>query len=266
MTAGGALFYIELMDFLLFFPRLAFSEVKEAGPESPALETSLSLLESLVAASPLVQLTFVILLVMSIVSWAVIFQKGLLFKTIKEQNKAFEDIFLKYHSFEDIYNLARSHENSPLANIFSTGYNELLKVLKFESSTGPLTGEDNIQRALRKESHIALSRLESGLGFLATAGSSCPFIGLFGTVFGIMDAFGKIAALGSASLAVVAPGIAEALLATGLGLFAAIPALIFYNSYMNKMRLFEMEFEHFSFDFINIAKRNFFKSKQTNTV
>ena len=143
---------------------------------------------------------------------------------------------------------------------------EMIKILKTENSKGLLTDEDNIQRALKKESQTSLARLESGLGFLATAGSSCPFIGLFGTVFGIMDAFGKIAALGSASLAVVAPGIAEALLATGLGLFAAIPALIFYNSYMNKMRLFEMEFEHFSSDFINIAKRNFFKSKQIDTV
>ena len=176
---------------------------------------------------------------------------------MEESNKLLDNIFLKYHSFKDIYNLARSSEPGPLVRIFSSGYEEMTKIVSQETSSS----EDNIERALRKEIQIELSCIESGLGFLATAGSSCPFIGLFGTVFGIMDSFGEIAATGSASLDVVAPGIAEALLATGLGLFAAIPASIFYNLYINRLRLFEMEFNNFSSDFINIAKRNFFKQK-----
>ena len=220
-----------------------------------------SLLEALFAASPIVQLTFLILLVMSIVSWAVIFQKWFVLKKVQESNKLLDNIFLKYHSFKDIYSLARSNEQSPLARIFSSGYEEMTKVLNQETPSPSFGEEDNIERALRKEIQIELSYIESGLGFLATAGSSCPFIGLFGTVFGIMNSFGKIAATGSASLSVVAPGIAEALLATGLGLFAAIPASIFYNLYINRLKLFEMEFNNFSSDFINIAKRNFFKQK-----
>ena len=248
------------MFFNLLSVFAAFGQDASTLP-SQKTQSSINFLEALLTSSPIVQLTFLILLVMSIVSWAVIFQKGVLFKRIKTETSIFDDIFLKYHSFEAIYNLARSHEHNPLANIFHAGYNEMTKILNTEKAPDFLGGEDNIERALRKEIHIELSRLESGLGFLATAGSSCPFIGLFGTVFGIMDSFSKIASTGSASLAVVAPGIAEALLATGLGLFAAIPASIFYNSYINKLKLFEMEFNNFTLDFINIAKRNFFKSK-----
>lgn len=246
------------MFFSLFFLSFVFAQTP---PDENVLSSTktLSLLEALLAASPIVQLTFLILLVMSIVSWAVIFQKWVLLKKVQEANKALDNIFLKYHSFKDIYNLTRSNEQSPLARIFSSGYEEMTKILNQESSIHSLGGEDNIERALRKETQIELSYMESGLGFLATAGSSCPFIGLFGTVFGIMDSFGKIAATGSASLAVVAPGIAEALLATGLGLFAAIPASIFYNLYINRLKLVEMEFNNFSSDFINITKRNFFK-------
>ena len=246
------------MFFSLFFLNSAFAQTPSAENVVDSANTH-SLLQALLAASPIVQLTFLILLVMSIVSWAVIFQKWFVFKKVQESNQLLDNIFLKYHSFKDIYNLARSNEQSPLARIFSSGYEEMTKILNQETSSPG--EEDNMERALRKGIQIELSYIESGLGFLATAGSSCPFIGLFGTVFGIMDSFSKIAATGSASLAVVAPGIAEALLATGLGLFAAIPASIFYNLYINRLKLFEMEFNNFSSDFINIAKRNFFKQK-----
>lgn len=260
MTVLVIPFYIVTMFFFLLFSLAAFGQDSFSVTDSKP-ENSINLLEALLTASPVVQLTFLILLVMSIVSWAVIFQKWVLFKKAREENKTFEDIFLKYHSFEDIYSLARSRINNSLANIFSAGYDEMRKVVTPEKSAGSFEGEENIERALRKEINIELFHMESGLGFLATAGSSCPFIGLFGTVFGIMDAFSRIASMGSASLTVVAPGIAEALLATGLGLFASIPASIFYNSYINKLKMFEMEFGNFSLDFINIAKRNFFKSK-----
>lgn len=249
------------MFFSLFFFTFAFAQTPPAQDVPNPTKTH-SLLEALLAASPIVQLTFLILLVMSIVSWAVIFQKGVLLKKVQESNKLLDNIFLKYHSFKDIYSLTRSNAQSPLARIFSSGYEEMTKILNQQDTSTPSLGEeDNIERALRKEIQIELSYIESGLGFLATAGSSCPFIGLFGTVFGIMDSFGKIASTGSASLTVVAPGISEALLATGLGLFAAIPASIFYNLYINRLKLFEMEFNNFSSDFINIAKRNFFKQK-----
>ena len=247
----------------LFLPLVA-----SASPsETKALE--LNFLESILSANIIVQITFVILLVMSIVSWAVILQKWILFKNIREENAYMEDIFMRTGSFEEIYTTARSHETSSYAQLFSSGYNEMQKILKIQeqaksedsSKNQKLFGLDNIERALRREVDNEISLLEQGLMFLATTGNSCPFIGLFGTVFGIMDAFSKIAIMGSASLNVVAPGIAEALIATGFGLFAAIPASIFYNTFLNKIKKFELELNNFSIDFLNIAKRNFFRGE-----
>ena len=203
---------------------------------------------------------------MSIVSWAIIFQKYSFFKQVRMANTHLESAFLQDGSFEEIYSKARTHENSSLSQIFISGYNEMQKILKTnaksKSSVTSLRGLDNVERALRKASEAELSLLENGLGVLATVGSSGPFIGLFGTVFGIMNSFNKIAVMGSASLNVVAPGIAEALLATGVGLFAAIPASIFYNSYLSQIRKFDLLFNNFTADFLNIAKRNFFQDKE----
>jgi len=153
-----------------------------------------------------------------------------------------------------------------LAQIFISGYNEMQKILKHKLQTNAasihsLRGLDNLERALRKASENELSLMENGLGFLATVGSSGPFIGLFGTVFGIMNSFNKIAVMGSASLNVVAPGIAEALLATGVGLFAAIPASIFYNGYLAQIRKFDLICNNFIIDVLNIAKRNFLQDR-----
>ena len=222
---------------------------------------------AVLSAGIVVQITFLILIVMSVVSWAIIFQKYFFFKGVKQLNTYLDDVFLKDGSFEEIYSKARSHEQSSLAQIFISGYSEMQKILKQESpsetdSIKSLKGLDNIERALRKASENELSLMENGLGFLATTGSSCPFIGLFGTVFGIMSSFNSIAVMGSASLNVVAPGIAEALLATGAGLFAAIPASIFYNSYLVQIRKFDLLFNSFTTDFLNIAKRNFFQDKE----
>ena len=276
-------------------PPLPPSSLADKTAEAQALPKPPGLAESLLAASLIVQLAFLVLLIMSVVSWAVILQKGMTLKKTKEENRRLSGVFLRNSSFEDIYKLARANEQSSLARIFNAGYEEMTKVLAAApakapapppqaaaqaagaqaafpagSASGPQTagaplfsgGEDNIERALRKEIQTELAYMESGLGFLATAGNSCPFIGLFGTVFGIMDAFGKIAATGSAGLAVVAPGIAEALFATGLGLFAAIPAAVFYNLYISRLKKFEMEFSNFAADFVNIAKRNFFMPRR----
>ena len=235
---------------LIFFssPSLAEGEV-----------SSVNFLESLLSANFVVQITFVILLMMSVTSWALISHKWVLFKKIQKENKKLSDVFVKATSFEEICHIARSSEKAPLSQIFSEGYNEMQNVLKENKSGKPSYYLDNIERSLHKSTQNQVAFLENGLGFLATAGNSCPFIGLFGTVFGIMDSFSEIAAMGSASLNVVAPGISEALIATGLGLFAAIPASIFYNTFINKIKILELEFNNFSTDFLNIAKRNFFK-------
>lgn len=264
--------YKQIFPVALFLPFMLFAEKTidnstENASSSLVQSSGVDFIDAVLSASIIVQITFLILLVMSIVSWAIILQKYFFFKEVKTLNSSLEDIFLKDGSFEEIYNKARSNEKSSLAQIFIGGYNEMQKILQHKprSETVPvksLKGLDNIERALRKACENELSWMENGLGFLATAGSSCPFIGLFGTVFGIMNAFNKIAIMGSASLNVVAPGIAEALLATGVGLFAAIPASIFYNSYLAQIRKFELLFNNFSTDFLNIAKRNFFQEKE----
>ena len=243
---------------LMFFPAMAYAQ------EASLLEsetTGVSLLESIMSASLIVQLTFLILIIMSVVSWALILQKYRQFKAVKKANTPLEEAFLKDGSFKEIYSKARALEDSPLAQIFIEGYNEMTKMVskQHEQTNEHLKGLDNIERALRKACDTERSQLETGLFFLATVGSSGPFIGLFGTVFGIMNSFNKIALMGSASLNVVAPGIAEALLATGVGLFAAIPASVFYNNYITEIKKFDLLFNNFSSDFLNIAKRNFFK-------
>ena len=258
------IFLYIFLPILFSWPLLAEQLTEEASSTIKS-SSGVNFLEAVLSASLIVQITFLILIVMSIVSWAIIFQKYFFFKQARLANTHLEDVFLQDGSFEEIYSQARSHDNSSLAQIFTSGYNEMQKILKTNtqnnSSVTSLKGLDNIERALRKASEAELSLLESGLGVLATVGSSGPFIGLFGTVFGIMNSFNKIAVMGSASLNVVAPGIAEALLATGVGLFAAIPASIFYNSYLSQIRKFDLIFNNFTADFLNIAKRNFFQDK-----
>ena len=187
---------------VLFFPFLLFAE--EALKTSDSMEVSssgINFLSAVLSASIVVQITFLILVVMSVVSWAIILQKYFFFKETTKSNSLLENVFLEDGSFEEIYSKARSHEESPLAQVFISGYNEMQKILKHKSQTEAnsvhsLRGLDNLERALRKASENELSLMENGLGFLATVGSSGPFIGLFGTVFGIMNSFNKIAVMG----------------------------------------------------------------------
>lgn len=215
------------------------------------------------SASPVVQFTLLILILMSIGSWAIIFQKRKVFNLIGESNKDFEADFWKAKALEDVHENLDEHRVSPMASVFDSGFLELTKIAdshKSENSSKPmLSGIDNLERALRKAVENELSHLESKLSFLATVGSVGPFIGLFGTVWGIMGSFQKIGATGVASLAVVAPGISEALIATGVGLFAAIPATMAYNLFITRLKKEELILNNFASDFLNIAKRNFFR-------
>lgn len=223
---------------------------------------------AITSASPVVQLTLLILVVMSVVSWAIIFQKRKTFEALNASNKKFEGQFWKAKALEDIYENIDEHSTSPLAAVFKSGYMELKKIAesnkkgeeKGEGASRPmLSGIDNLQRSLHKAVENELSHMETRLSFLATVGSVGPFIGLFGTVWGIMGSFQKIGATGVASLAVVAPGISEALIATGVGLFAAIPATIAYNLFVTRLKKEELVLNNFGSDFLNIAKRNFFR-------
>ena len=223
-------------------------------------------LHAIMSANIVVQLTLICLLVMSVMSWAIIYSKRKQFKDIDEADAPFEDIFWKASSLDDVYDKVAEFPGSSMAKVFRAGYSELRKmadsnlaVTTDDSQPPMLSGIDNLERALSKAIDAEVSNIETRLGFLATTGSTGPFIGLFGTVWGIMGSFQKIGATGMASLAVVAPGIAEALIATGIGLFAAIPATVGYNLYLNKLKKHEIRLNNFASDFLHIAKRNFFK-------
>ncbi len=231
-----------------------------------------SILDMVLNAGFVVQFVLLLLLAFSVVSWAIILMKYFSIRKIKKENELFVSIYMKGTRLSEIYPETKRLADSTLANVFNSGYNELLKVTK--SSRGNIPGKeaaepslsvleisavDNVERALNRACSVESSKLESALGFLATTGSASPFVGLFGTVWGIMDTFKGIGARGSATLAVVAPGISEALIATATGLAAAIPAVIFYNYYLNKVKGLSAEMDNFSSEFLNIVERYYVK-------
>jgi biopolymer transport protein TolQ len=209
-----------------------------------------------------VKFVLLMLIVFSIMSWAIILTKHIQLTKMGFANNNFLDVFWKSTSLDTIFNEFEQYKTSPLANVFRAGYLELQKIAASrtqEKETFALSGLDNVSRALRKASDVEIAKMEGRTGFLATVGSTSPFIGLFGTVWGIMGAFQNIGNSGAASLAVVAPGISEALIATAIGLAAAIPAVMGYNYFVGKFRKQDLEISNFNADFLNIIKRNFFK-------
>lgn len=235
--------------------------------EKQGVGVNVSAWHAISSASPIVQLTLLTLIAMSIGSWAIIVSKRKQIRDLQNRNKPFMELFWRASSLDEIYSSLDPHAKSSLAQVFKAGFVELKKIAesnladKKEKGSPFLTGIDNLDRSLRKEVDNQVALLESRLSFLATTGSTCPFIGLFGTVWGIMNAFQTIAATGMASLAVVAPGISEALIATAVGLAAAIPATVAYNHFVVLLRKQELELNNFAADFLNIAKRNFFKDQ-----
>jgi biopolymer transport protein TolQ len=211
-----------------------------------------------------VKLVLMVLLYFSVVSWGIIFYKLLQVYRANNASERFLVLFYKAKSFDAISSQLDRFDNSPLAVLFQDGHDELKKLrAKVEDKADPnvittdLGGVDNIARSLRRATTSEITRLEKYLTFLATTGATAPFIGLFGTVWGIMSAFEKIGQSGSASLAVVAPGIAEALIATAIGLVAAIPAVMGYNHFQHKIKVLISEMDSFSTEFLNIVQRNF---------
>ena len=212
-----------------------------------------SLITDIMSAGLAVQLLLLALILMSIFSWAIIFKKRKLFQSVRENNDKFLDLFWSAASLEQVRDKIDRHEDSPLSRIFKVGYSELERVERKEGLSAHL-GLDNIERSLRKGQDTEISILEEKLSFLATTGSTAPFIGLLGTVLGIMNSFRAIANAGSASLSTVAPGISEALFATAVGLFAAIPAVMAYNYLLNEVRKQENEINNFISEFLNISR------------
>lgn len=246
---------------------LALSSVAAAETSAGKVAFSMNAWDAILQASPVVQLTLLLLIVMSVISWGIIISKRKVFSRMSRDNQLFMNEFAKAKSLEKLEEKTERFVDSSLARIFRAGYTELQRVAskavqgEGESDDAkPLVhGADNVDRALHRAIGNEVLRLESMLSFLATVGSTGPFIGLFGTVWGIMGSFQKIGAMKSASLAVVAPGISEALVATAIGLAAAIPAVMAYNHFITQLRREETNFTNFASDFLNIVKRNFFK-------
>ena len=224
---------------------------------------NLSVLSMMAHAGLIVKLVMLVLLVFSVLSWWIIISKYILFSRARYASEDFLDDFWESKTLNNAYETAQSFTLSPEASVFISGFNELRKIstarserAHTETLQSKLASMENLKRAVRKAQLVETDRLEHSLSFLATTGSATPFIGLFGTVWGILTSFQEIGVHGSASLAVVAPGIAEALVATAAGLAVAIPAVIFYNFYANKLAAFESDIENFSFDFLNLVERD----------
>ena len=232
----------------------------------------LNLLGMFLTAGPMVKFIMLLLLFFSVVSWYVVFTKFILLKRVGVDSVEFLENFWKCKSLSEAYKAAQENVDSPEATIFKTGYGELQKLGKSRGAGGGqeetfemrMAGMDNLKRALEKAASIEIDRLAKALNFLATTGSATPFIGLFGTVWGIMSSFQEIGLRGSASLAVVAPGISEALIATAAGLAVAIPAVVFYNYYANRLADLENNMHHFSTDLLNLVERELISRVQDN--
>lgn len=209
-------------------------------------------------ATPIGKFVLMILLIFSIVSWAIIIFKLVEYGRAKTNSQKFIHYFRKTRNFSEINKFAGGFQNNPLAEIFRYGYKELSHQLGSEQSQHPPESAVNVEslnRSLARASNSEITRLERLNGFLATTASVTPFIGLFGTVWGIMTSFHEIGRQMNANLATVAPGIAEALIATALGLFAAIPAVIFYNLLLNKLKVLIANMEDFVMEFLNVSEK-----------
>ncbi len=217
------------------------------------ISTQSSLISDIMGAGIAVQFLLLVLIGMSIVSWAIIFKKRKVFNQVKTENDRFLDLFWSAATLEQVKDKLERHGESPLSRIFNSGFSELERVRRRNNPTLG-DGVDNLERALRKGQDQEVSLLEERLAFLATTGATAPFIGLLGTVVGIMNSFRAISNAGSASLATVAPGISEALFATAVGLFAAIPAVMAYNYLLNEVRKQENQMNNFISEFLNISR------------
>jgi len=227
----------------------------------------LDIVELMTGASWVVLAVLGVLVIMSLVSWYIIGFKVLYLSQARRESDNFLDTFWRSKRLDNIYKKAEDLNRSPISQVFKAGYVELSK-LKSQSKdedgntmSGQLTGIENIERALRRSTVSEVTQLESMVPFLATTGATAPFIGLFGTVWGIMNAFVALGGENTADMGIqaVAGPIAEALIATAIGLLAAIPSVMAFNYFTQKIKVLSAEMDNFSNDFLNIVKRHFFK-------
>jgi biopolymer transport protein TolQ len=227
-----------------------------------------SILGLIARSTPISKSVLLTLALMSVGSWAIILYKLWVFRRSAQQSSSFLDVFRRSSKFSEVQAVCRSLTESPLVGLFQSGYAELTAQLRQagpDDSANPRPGAARptlkslaaVDRALMRASVVEVNKLESRITFLATTASIAPFVGLFGTVIGIMMSFQMIGETGSTNLASVGPGIAEALVATAAGLVAAVPAVVAYNHFSNRVRLFASQMDDFAMEFLNIAERNF---------
>lgn len=214
----------------------------------------LSIWELVMAASLMSKAVLALLLVASLMSWSVIFAKWTQFKNAASANAAFLRAFRKAPNLDAVAVASEQFRNSPLTGVFDFGYQEVARQIKVKGEIGNKTA---LERTLQLGISEELARLERSMSWLATTATVSPFVGLFGTVLGIIDAFQGLGASGSASLRAVAPGISEALIATAAGLAAAIPAAIAYNAFGHSIKELAARMDDFSLEFLNLTERHF---------
>jgi len=224
------------------------------------VNVDLSILHLILNASHVVQLIMASLLLVSLVSWTRTFRKAVVLKHARREADAFEDKFWSGGDLTQLYTsiTSRPHNRAGMEMIFESGFREFAR-LRQQHTAEPKAVLDGAQRAMRIALAREIDRLETNLPFLATVGSTSPYVGLFGTVWGIMNSFRALGNLKQATLGLVAPGIAEALIATAMGLFAAIPAVIAYNRFVNEVDRLESRYANFLDEFSNILQRQAFK-------
>lgn len=213
-------------------------------------------LDLVLSSGLVVQMVLLFLLAASVFCWTIIITKWRFLKGAGAENSSFLTVFWHGKSIEEIFTKSDKYPRSPVANVFKSGFKELKKLTGAENKSLDVDAVDNISRALARASTSEIATLERHISWLATTASAAPFVGLFGTVWGIMNSFQGIGATGSANLAVVAPGISEALIATAVGLAAAIPAVIAYNHFVGQIKKMAVDMDCFAQDFLNIVNRS----------
>jgi biopolymer transport protein TolQ len=250
---------------------LGLALLLQGSENAASASTGSALLEILANSSPISKAVLIVLAAFSIASWGITFYKLWTFRRLARQSATFLDVFRRSNKFSEVQAVCGSLKESPLVGLFQAGYAELTAQLRqaAPAETVPpsnprspaarptLKSLTAVDRALMRASVVEVNKLEHRVSFLATTASIAPFIGLFGTVVGIMMAFEGIAQAGSTNLGVVARPIADALVATACGLLAAIPAVFYYNLLTQRVKLFASEMDDFAMEFLNISERNF---------
>jgi biopolymer transport protein TolQ len=234
-------------------------------PAAPGEEAPHDLWQLILGSGWVVRLVLLVLIAASVTTWGIALAKGREMRRARRQSARFIDVFWEAKNLAAIQAASAEMKESPVAQVFRAGYQELQRITRQkrggaeDTEESDFAGIETVQRAMQRARTQQVTRLERGLTFLATTASTAPFIGLFGTVWGIMTAFMGLSTTTQSSIQAVAPGIAEALIATAVGLAAAIPAVVMYNRFARQLRVLAADMDNFGAEFLNIAERHFLK-------